>query len=237
MASDASSLRVWPVGGGHAGALIQARDWSQTPLGQLMVAELQHRTRNLIAVVRSMISHTLATCTSPDEFKLPIDDRLGALSRVQGLLSRAEQEPITIGLLVRIELDALGPDVSRDQVDIAGSEVRLRSSIVQTLALALHELAINARQYGALSTEQDRLRIAWKLERRRNAPWLVFSWVEENDHRAIASPGPKGYGRELIEQALAYSHGAETRYQLDETGLRCSIALPLGTDARQERRS
>jgi two-component sensor histidine kinase/PAS domain-containing protein len=203
----------------------------------LMVAELQHRTRNLTAVVRSTISHTLAACTSPDEFKLRIDGRLGALSRVQGLLSRAEQEPITIGLLVRIELDALGPDVSREQVDIAGPEVRLRSSIVQTLALALHELAINARKYGALSTEQGRLRIAWKLEQRRNAGWLLFNWVEDNGRRATAPPGPKGYARELIERALAYSHGAETRYQLDETGLRCSIALPLGTDARQERRS
>jgi two-component sensor histidine kinase len=188
-------------------------------------------------VVRSIISHTLASSAGRDEFKPRIDDRLGALSRVQGLLSRAEQEPITIGLLVRIELDALGPDVSREQVDIAGPEVRLRSSIVQTLALALHELAINARKYGALSTEQGRLRIAWKLERRRNLPWLMFNWVEENGRRAVAPPGPKGYGRELIEQALRYSHGAETRYELDETGLRCSIALPLGTDARQERRS
>jgi two-component sensor histidine kinase len=202
----------------------------------LMVAELQHRTRNLIAVVRSIISHTLASSPSPDEFKLRIDHRLSALSRVQGLLSRAEQEPITIGLLVRTELDALGPDVRREQVDIAGPEVRLRSSMVQTLALALHELATNARKYGALSTEQGRLWIAWQLERRGNASWLMFRWIEENGRRAGAPPGPKGYGRELIEQALPYSHGAETRYELDETGLRCSIALPLGIDARQERR-
>jgi two-component sensor histidine kinase len=203
----------------------------------LMVAELQHRTRNLIAVVRSIISHTLASSPSRDEFKLLIDDRLGALSRVQGLLSRAEQEPITLGLLVRAELDTLGPDVSRGQVDIAGPEVRLRNSIVQTLALALHELAINARKYGALATAQGRLRIAWKLERRGNASFVVFDWVEENGRRAVAPPGPKGYGRELIEEALPYSYGAETRYEIDGTGLRCSIALPLGTDARQERRS
>jgi two-component sensor histidine kinase len=203
----------------------------------LMVAELQHRTRNLIAVVRSIISHTLASSPSPDEFKLRIDRRLSALSRVQGLLSRAEQEPITIGLLVRTELDALGPDVGRRQIEITGPEVRLRSSMVQTLALALHELATNARKYGALSTGQGRLRIAWRLERRGNASWLMFRWVEENVRRAGAPPGPKGYGRELIEQALPYSHGAETSYELDETGLRCSIALPLGIDARQERRS
>src|SRR5262249_19583088 len=154
----------------------------------------------------SIISHTLASNASRDEFKRRIDDRLGALSRVQGLLSRAEQEPITIGLLVQIELDALGPDVSRGQVDIAGPEVRLRRSTVQTLALALHELAINARKYGALASEQGRLRIAWTVERRRNACGLVFNWVEENGRRAVAPPGPKGYGRELIEQALPYSH-------------------------------
>ena len=69
-----------------------------------MVGELQHRTRNLIAVVRSIISHTLASSPSPDGFKRRIDDRLSALSRVQGLLSRSGQEPVTIGALVRLEL-------------------------------------------------------------------------------------------------------------------------------------
>lgn len=203
----------------------------------LMVAELQHRTRNLIAVVRSIISHTLAASPSLDGFKLRIDNRLSALSRVQGLLSRSEQEPITVGALIRLELDALGRDARREQVDITGPDVRLRSSIVQTLALALHELATNARKYGALSADQGRLRIAWQLERRGKAPWLTLSWVEENVSQAGAPPGRRGYGRELIEHALPYSHGAETRYQLDETGLRCWIALPLGTEVRQERRS
>jgi len=203
----------------------------------VMVAELQHRTRNLIAVVRSIISHTLASSPSPDGFKLRIDDRLSALSRVQGLLSRSGQEPITIGALVRLELAALSRDVQRERVDIAGPEVRLRSSIVQTLALALHELAANARKHGALSGGQGRLQIAWRMEQRDKAAWLVLSWVEENARRADAPPAHKGFGRELIEDALLYSLGAETRYELDETGLRCSIALPLGTDGRQERLS
>jgi PAS domain S-box-containing protein len=202
----------------------------------VMVAELQHRTRNLIAVVRSIISHTLAASSSLDAFKLRIDDRLSALSRVQGLLSRAEQEPITIGALTRLELDALGRDGRREQVDITGPEVRLRSSVVQTLALALHELATNARKYGALSTDQGRLRIAWQLDQRGRASWLTLNWVEENIGQAGTPPGRRGYGRELIEHALPYSHGAETRYELDETSLRCSIALRLGTDVRQERR-
>jgi PAS domain S-box-containing protein len=203
----------------------------------IMVAELQHRTRNLIAVVRSIISHTLAASPSLDGFKARIDDRLGALSRVQGLLSRAEQEPITIGALIRLELDAFGRDMRREQVDVVGPEIRLRSSIVQTLALALHELATNARKYGALSTDQGRLRITWQLEQRGGASWLALSWVEKAIGQAGTPLARKGYGRELIEHALPYSHGAETRYELDETSLRCSIALPLGAEARQDRRS
>lgn len=137
---------------------------------------------------------TLASSPSPDEFTLRIDARLRALSRVQGLLSRATQEPITISLLVRIELEALGPLLRRDQVDIAGPQVRLRSSMVQTLALALHELATNARKYGALSTERGRLRITWRLERRRNTSWLVFNWIEETPGRTGHPQAPRATG-------------------------------------------
>jgi two-component system CheB/CheR fusion protein len=62
----------------------------------------------------------------------------------------------------------------------------------------------------------------------------VVDWVEETPRRAGAPPDHKGYGRAFIEHALTYSHGAETRYALDETGLWCSIALPLGDDAAEE---
>jgi two-component sensor histidine kinase len=203
----------------------------------MMVAELQHRTRNLIAVVRAIISRTLATSPSPDAFRRRIEDRLRALSRVQGLLSRAEQEPVTIGALLRLEFDEdeiAGRGARRERVGIAGPAVRLRNSIVQTLALALHELAANARKHGALSTLDGRLRIGWRLERRENRSWLLLNWVEETPRRADAPPPRKGYGRAFIEHALSYSHGAETRYALDETGLCCSIALPLNPDASEE---
>jgi two-component system CheB/CheR fusion protein len=229
----------------------------------IMIAELQHRTRNLIAVVRAIISRTLATSPAPDAFWRRIDDRLRALSRVQGLLSRAGQEPITIGALVRLEFDEgrfdqgdldpgdLDPGdlnqgsldqgdlarrgARRERVDIAGPAVRLRYSFVQTLALALHELAANARAYGALSAGGGRLRIGWWLEQRGRRSWLVLNWVEKT-RRQAAPPVRKGYGRTFIEHALSYSHGAETHYELDETGLWCSIALPLGPDGNEEHR-
>jgi len=204
---------------------------------EIMVAELQHRTRNLIAVVQSIIVQTLAASEDLDAFKARIDERLIALSRVQSLLSRSEQEPITIGALVRLELDALGRNVLLDRVEVSGPEVKIRNSTVQILALALHELATNARKYGALSTDQGRLRIGWHVEEWRGDPCLLLSWIEERAVCVAIARERRGYGRELIERALPYSLNAETRYELDEAGLRCTIALPLTSDGPKERRA
>ncbi|MFX7540873.1 HWE histidine kinase domain-containing protein, partial [Acinetobacter baumannii] len=73
-----------------------------------MVAELQHRTRNLITVVRSLAEQTMSRSASMDVFRRRFYDRLAVLSRVQGLLSRSSIEPITLHTLISTELDALG---------------------------------------------------------------------------------------------------------------------------------
>jgi PAS domain S-box-containing protein len=202
---------------------------------EVMVAELQHRTRNLMAVVQSIIAQTLAASEDLDAFKARIEARLMALSRVQSLLSRSEQEPITIGVLVRLELDALGRNLLLDRVEVSGPEVRIRNSIAQILALALHELATNACKYGALSAHPGRLRITWQVERSRGGFRLLLRWIEERPVCVAVERDRRGFGRELIERALPYSLNAETCYELDEAGLRCTIALPLaGAGPRNE---
>jgi two-component system CheB/CheR fusion protein len=131
---------------------------------QVMVVELQHRTRNLIAVVRSIASQTMAQTGPTGAFQDEFFDRLAALSRVQGLLSRSDEEPITLDALIRTELEALGAmDGAADRVRLEGPNVRLRNTIVQTLALALHELATNARKYGALSNGDGQLGVTWSV--------------------------------------------------------------------------
>jgi two-component system CheB/CheR fusion protein len=202
---------------------------------EVMVAELQHRTRNLMAVVQSIIAQTLAASEDLSAFKARIDERLIALSRVQSLLSRSEQEPITIGALVSLELDALGHNVLLDRVEVSGPQVRIRNSTVQVLALGLHELATNARKYGALSTDQGRLRVGWHVEQIDGDPRLLLSWIEERAVGVAVKRDRRGYGRELIERALPYSLNAETRYELDDAGLRCTIALPLAREGPKER--
>lgn len=212
------------------GAVTDIHDLHQLQEEQsVMVSELQHRTRNLIAVVRSIANHTMARTGPTELFREQFADRLSALSRVQGLLSRSNQEPITIRALVRMELDALGAAAMRDRIALEGPHVTLRKSSVQTLALALHELATNACKYGALAGDQGTLGVKWSTDSFEDGErWLAVTWLEEGicglrEGGAIR----RGYGRELIEKALPYALKARTTYEFGERHLRCSIDLPL----------
>ncbi len=207
---------------------------------RVMVAELQHRTRNLIAVVTGIAHETLARTGPGAAFAAQFDDRLAALSRVQGLLSRSAEAPITIEALVRMELGALG--IGDGRASLEGPPVPLRHSTVQTLALAIHELATNARKHGALASARGALAIGWDTRADDAADgavaggiegvrrWLVLDWVETGADPARGEAGRnghRGYGRELIEEALPFALGARTRYALDVRGVRCRIELPL----------
>ena len=205
----------------------------------VMVAELQHRTRNLIAVARSIAGQTMARTGPTEAFREEFNHRLEALARVQGLLSRSDEEPITIEALIRMELDALGlKNGLAGRVAFGGPPARIRHSVVQTLALALHELATNARKHGALSTDAGRLDVRWQVrgedgQGRR----LLLDWTEEGGPPPDTSAAARrGYGRELIERALPYALDARTRYELDGAGVRCTIDMPL-EKARSRRSS
>jgi PAS domain S-box-containing protein len=135
---------------------------------EVLVTELQHRTRNIVAVVRAIASKTLASSTSLGNFQDRFQTRLEALSRVNGLLSRLESsDRIAFDELIRAELSAHGALKGArggPKVTLKGPlKVRLRSSTVQTLALALHELATNALKYGALGTPEGELSISWHV--------------------------------------------------------------------------
>ena len=204
---------------------------------RVLVAELQHRTRNLIGIVRSLANRTLDEAKSMTEFGEHFGLRLGALGRVQGLLSHLSAgERVTFDELIRSELAALGCENQDGKVTLDGPEgVSLRSATVQTFALALHELATNAVKYGALSPTAPggHLSVRWRLERDGPAPgYLRVEWTESVvavSEGVVARQGG-GYGRELIERALPFQMGAQTTYELGEDGVRCTIMVPLVPD-------
>ncbi|WP_157218706.1 PAS domain S-box protein [Flavisphingomonas formosensis] len=206
---------------------------------RVLVAELQHRTRNMMGVVRSMSDKTARASADLPDFHDRFRDRLDALARVQGLLSRLnEHDRVTFGELIKTELAAL--DGAADRVSLDGPEgVRLRSSTVQTLAMALHELATNAVKYGALGQPNGRLRIEWRLEQRNGAadsPWLHIDWRESGVTMPSAGSTPRGggQGRELIERALPYQLKARTTFELGQDGAHCTISLPVSATRNVE---
>lgn len=196
---------------------------------RVLVAELQHRTRNLLAVVGSIATELARSVPTVEAFAEQLSARLRALSRVQGLLSRAEAEVVTVGELVRLELEALGNKFVSGRVSVSGPEVVLPRRAVQTLALTLHELATNARKHGALATAPGRIRVAWCTDvDDSGTPCLALEWVESGVERISAGSVPprRGYGLELIEQALPYELDARTRVAFEPDGIRCTISIP-----------
>ncbi|TCP85311.1 PAS domain S-box-containing protein [Rhizobium sp. PP-CC-2G-626] len=193
----------------------------------VLVAELQHRTRNLLAVVQSVASQTLRSSTSMECFGAEFSSRLRALSRVQGIVARAA-ETISLRDLIEGELRAHGAASRIEAVHVEGPPVTVPTPGVQALGLALHELATNAIKYGALSQESGVLRISWTIEDHagERAVWLVWREAGVSMPRDDA-PRRKGYGRELIERALPYQLNAETELQFLDDGIRCLIRVPL----------
>jgi PAS domain S-box-containing protein len=223
------------------------REWEERQA--VLIAELQHRTRNLMGVVRSIADNMARTSTDLADFRARFTDRLDALARVQALLSRLNDiDRVTFDDLLRNELVAMG-GIERTTLE-GPAGVRLRSSTVQTLAMALHELATNAVKYGALGQPGGRLTVTWRLEPGRlepgrlepgqlepaapgMRPWLHIDWRE----RGVAMPAlngatsGSGQGRELIEQALPYQLGARTALTLEPDGAHCMIALPVSASS------
>ena len=197
----------------------------------VLVGELQHRTCNLIGVVKGVASQTLATSRTLEDFREAFEQRLQALSRVQGLLSRAEHEPIAIEALLRLELEAMATTAQRKRVTLQGPAITLPKGVVQTLAMALHELATNAIKYGALNSDSAHLAVKWREANGKDGRRLVIEWTEEglDLKRDAKAPPARGFGRQLIEEALPYSHAARTSFDVRKTGVRCMIDLPLET--------
>lgn len=190
---------------------------------EVLVNELQHRPRNLLGVVSAVAARTLPQDPSTTAFQI----RLKALGRAQGLLSQNGSDTVEVGGLVRAEL-AAHADAASSRITIAGPRVHLTARQVQNFALALHELTTNAVKYGALKDERGRLAVTWEVVPGRGGlPRLAMTWVESGVAIEPGTVTRRGYGTELIQEALAYALNAEVAYELGRDGVRCRIEMPI----------
>jgi len=174
---------------------------------QVLMAELQHRTRNLLAVVQAIATQTLRKSGSMEAFGDEFESRLRALSRVQSLLARADHQDIDLQTLLTAELAAHGDGgLETDKINIEGPKVPLPPTSAQALGLGIHELATNALKYGALAQPAGKLSVTWTVAMDGPQALVTLDWRESGVPMPKADgPRRKGYGSELIERACPIS--------------------------------
>src|SRR5246500_1795653 len=178
-------------------------------LQRLLVQELNHRVKNTLATIQAIANQSMRRARSPAEFVRGFSGRVQALARTHDLLTQTRLQGAEIMDLVRDQV-LLGGAGDR-RVEIAGPTLMLDAQAAMNLALVVHELATNARKYGALSNSDGRLSVTWET-RTNQERQLVLEWGETGG-RGIAVPRERGFGTTLIEQTLKASGGtASVRY-------------------------
>jgi len=193
---------------------------------RLLLRELTHRSKNLLAVIQAMARQTARHAGSIDAFLTQFGARLQALAASHDLLVRESWYGAALQELVRSQLAAY-IDGDRSQVAIDGPAVALKPEAAQNLGLALHELAANAARFGALSVPQGRVSIAWDRVPSDDGDGdaLALDWHEQLGPR-VKMRRKRGFGSMVIERNLALALDAKVDLTFEPDGLRCRIVIP-----------
>ena len=188
----------------------------------LMIAELDHRVKNVLACVEAVAQHTRDTAKSMDDFLQVLEGRLHSLANTHSLLSRNRWQGVSIAELVRSEL---APCMKDGNTLIEGPEIVLCAEATQPVSMVLHELATNATKYGALSNGHGLVSVRWKYRSNGHGKRLAIEW-RETGGPPIASPSPSGYGTSVIHDLIPYELGGDVDYVLAPEGIRCKLEIP-----------
>ena len=228
------SLTVSPLrdaSGRVIGASKVARDISERKqaeaLQRLLVEELNHRVKNTLAMVQAIASQSLRLAKDPRSFIASFTGRVRSLARAHTLLVETRLQGVEIADLMREQVLFDGCDDAR--MSCSGPRLVIDAQAAVHMAMVLHELATNARKYGALSVPDGRLAVDWEM-RTSGGRELVMTWQERGGPK-VNAPDKRGFGTTLIEQTLQ-THGGQARLRYGADGVTCSIRLPLTGDDR-----
>ncbi|MBX6743349.1 MAG: PAS domain S-box protein [Acetobacteraceae bacterium] len=188
----------------------------------LLAREVDHRAKNLLSVMQSIIRLTSA----PDlqSYKQAIEGRISAVARAHSLLAAERWRHAKLRRLVREELAPY--DAAAKRVRLSGPELLLLPGAVQALAMVLHELATNAAKYGALSVPGGSLSLGWEVAESEGL--LYLRWQEQGGPPVQApTAARRGFGSRVIAATIEEQLGGRIAMAWDPAGLRCDIAIPL----------
>jgi len=182
----------------------------------LLAREVDHRARNALAVIQSIIRLTRAK--NVDDYVEALEGRIKALACAHTLLSDSRWHGADLATLVAEEL---APFRTGNRTTFKGPDISLQPATAQALALALHELATNAAKHGALSSPTGRITLDWKLQ----GDALTLHWVENGGPR-IAQPSSRSFGLKVIIGSIEQQLGGKASFDWDTKGLRCKFSIP-----------
>jgi two-component system CheB/CheR fusion protein len=195
----------------------------------MLLHELQHRVKNILATVTALASRLLRNETSLDEFKDAFLSRLQAMSRTHELLAREKWDGAD---LRDLGMSALEPYASGDNIHIEGPPLLLKPNEAASLGMVFNELASNAAKYGALTAEGGRIELSWTLEESPDAGTQMVDIVwRERGGQPVSSEIKTGFGTTFITRSLQYEFGGKADLDFAAEGLECRLRFPMRSDA------
>jgi NO-binding membrane sensor protein with MHYT domain/two-component sensor histidine kinase len=190
----------------------------------LLVAELDHRVKNVLARVIVVAQRTSEGSRSMDQFLALFDGRLQSMANTHDLLSRGRWKGVYLADLVRLELE---PYMGTCRATVDGPNVLLSAEATQALAMVLHELVTNAAKYGALSMSGGRVSVDWTCWSNRTSQTMLAIRWQESGGPPVRAPARRGYGTSVISDLIPYELDGSVDINYETGGVRCRIEFPL----------
>ncbi|AUC93295.1 MULTISPECIES: HWE histidine kinase domain-containing protein [Bradyrhizobium] len=188
---------------------------------ELMIAELNHRVRNILGLVRGLVAQSKDTATSVEEFSGVLGGRIQALARAHDQITSLNWAPVALKTLVESEAGAyLGSRAGR--IQMGGPDVALDPKAFATLALVVHEMMTNSAKYGALADSTGQVEIVWKLDRNSS---LVIDW-KESGGPPVQPPSRRGFGTTIIERSIPFDLKGDAELRFDLLGVQAKFTIP-----------
>lgn len=186
----------------------------------LLIAELNHRVKNILALIRSITRQTRESATSVEEYASMLESRIASLASAHDLVAGPGLTWPHLDELLKIEFRPYLAE-SEHRVRLKGPSVGLKANFVPTLVLVLHELATNAAKHGALSVPEGQVEVQWY----QDDGGLTLSW-RERQGPSVSAPTRRGFGRNLIERSIPYEFEGESRLRFAATGVEAEFWIP-----------
>jgi light-regulated signal transduction histidine kinase (bacteriophytochrome)/CheY-like chemotaxis protein len=188
---------------------------------ELMIAELNHRVRNILSLVRGLVAQSKETAVGVEQFASVLGGRIQALARAHDQITNLNWAPVALRSLVESEAGAyLGARAGR--VKMTGPDVALDPKAFATLALVVHEMMTNSAKYGALADSTGNVEVVWKLDQGSS---LVIDW-KESGGPPVQPPSRRGFGTTIIERSVPFDLKGDAEIRFDLLGVQARFVIP-----------